>query len=88
MKKNEISKKILEVIEFGKLVAKKWILWLFLILDIVALIIQFIIPRLQIPQYIYSWFGHFIGWFREIISQLGIDIYWEVQQGYDFSLNI
>jgi hypothetical protein len=74
MKKNEISKKLLEVIEFGKLVAKKWIFWLFLILDIVTLIIQFIYPQLQIPQFIYivlALIGFFVACFSVYSELLG-----------------
>jgi hypothetical protein len=40
-------------INYGKNLAKKWILWLFLALDSIAIIVQFFIPTLRFPQLIY-----------------------------------
>ncbi|MFZ1735717.1 MAG: hypothetical protein WAU31_02165 [Candidatus Moraniibacteriota bacterium] len=36
------------------LLAKNWILWLFVLLDIIGVIVQFVIPNFQLPAYSYG----------------------------------
>ena len=36
------------------LLAKNWILWLFVLLDIIGIIVQFVIPNFQLPAYSYG----------------------------------
>ena len=51
-----------DILRFTRQIFSKWILWLFLILDVTALIIQYIAPEFRFPQYVYVVFG-LIGFF-------------------------
>ncbi len=54
MMKNGTSMRQKEVIRYALLVGKKWVFWIFFLLDLVAVIVQFIYPQLKLPG---SFFG-------------------------------
>jgi hypothetical protein len=46
--------KISEVIDYLKLILGKWALWLFVVLDIVGALAQFLIPNFSLPTNVYG----------------------------------
>jgi hypothetical protein len=51
-----------DLIWFGRQVITKWVFWIFLILDVIAVIVVYFAPKLQVPQYVYIVFA-LIGFF-------------------------
>lgn len=43
-----------EVANYAKLVFSRWILWLFVLLDFIALLVQFVTPQLGLPPLVYG----------------------------------
>lgn len=71
-----------KIIDYLRLILKKWILWLFVLLDLVGLFLQYVSPNLQLPAYVYGLFA-IIGFFWA-----GYQVFLETVESYEKSLTI
>jgi len=64
------------LLHYARLIAKKWVLWILLALDAIALIVRYSIPNTQLPQIVYwllaiggfFWAGYQV--FRETVVKI------------------
>jgi hypothetical protein len=69
-----------KIVDYLRLIVKKWVLWLFVLLDLVGLFVQYVRPNLQLPTYVYGLFA-IAGFFWA-----GYQVFLETVESYEESL--
>lgn len=69
-----------EIIKYLKLLLTKWVLWLFVLLDVIGVSVQFFIPNLTLPPIAYGFFA-IVGFFWA-----GYQVYAETIQSHEVAI--